>query len=152
MKPLAFVLLAAALPLALTGCGGSSSDGSSAGYTAPTGPWGTAAPPGMSANLTLAKSSGHFVFYCGRSADMNQAVQPDGTGHFSVNGTTTITSLASLTLPTSTTPTTFSGTVINHVMTVTLLVTPGTGAPYTQGPYILTFGQTDSIDTNTCPP
>ena len=152
MKPLASVLLAAAISFTLAGCGGSSSDGSSAGYTAPTGTWGTAAPPGMSASLTLAKSSGHFVFYCGMSADMNQAVQPDSAGHFSVTGTATYTPVGSLTLPISTNPAIFSGTVANHVMTVTLLITPATGAPYTEGPYVLTFGQSDSIDTNTCPP
>lgn len=149
MKTLACVLLAAAVPFALTGCGGSSSDGSSAGHTAPIGTWGGSlvSDATMPAALTLTASGGHFAFYCGQTADISQAIVPDSSGHFSAAGTVTFGFVPNPPHE----PAQFIGTVTNHVMTVTLNVTPAAGTPYSDGPYTVTLGQAAPTFQGACP-
>ena len=133
----------------LAGCGGSSSDGvSQPGHTAPTGMWGGSlvSDANQPATLTLTASGGHFAFLCGQIADMTQAVQPSSAGSFSVAGTSKLGFAGS-----SAQSTRFTGTVTNHVMTVTLSVTPAVGASYTNGPYTVTLGQTAPTFQGACP-
>ena len=101
------------------------------------------------ATLTLTTSGGQFVFPCGETAALTEEVQPDSSGHFSVAGTTTLSVLPQI-APT-TAPTQFTGTVTNHVMTVTLTITPASGTPYTNGPYTVTLGQSAPIFQGACP-
>ena len=154
MKTFGAAFLAAAAGLALAGCGGSGGSNSSvsqAGHTAPVGMWGGAlvSDATMPATLTLMTSGGQFVFTCGEAASITQEVQPDSSGHFSVAGTTNLSILpqANPTLV----PTQFTGTVTNHVMTVTLTVTPAGEPAYTDGPYTVTLGQTAPTFQGACP-
>ena len=151
MKQIAAVLLAASLSLIFAGCGGSSSTNNvtQAEHTAPVGMWGGVLESDASpATLTLTTSGGHWVFVCGQTADMTQEVQPDSAGRFSVPGSITY---AGLVLPSPSQPAQFNGTVTNHVMTVTLTVTPATGTSYTLGPYTVTLGQAAPIFQGACP-
>lgn len=153
MKQIVAALSAAFFGLALAGCGGSSNTGnvSQAEHTAPTGMWGGVLVSDASpATLTLTTSGGHFAFVCGQTADMTQEVQPDSSGHFSVAGSITLSGLP-LASPAAAQPTQFSGTVTNHVMTVTLTVTPATGTPYSLGPYTVTLGQAAPAFQGACP-
>jgi hypothetical protein len=146
-------LTAAGVALALAGCGGSGDTGnvSQAEHTAPVGMWGGVLVSDASpATLTLTTSGGHFAFPCSQSADMTQPVQPDPSGHFSVAGTSTTAFLPLSPQPTQQ-PTQFTGTVTNHVMTVTLTVLPAGQAPYTHGPYTVTLGQAAPIFQGACP-
>ena len=147
MKRIAPVLFAA---LALAGCGGSSSTNNvtQVEHTAPVGMWGgtLVGSAVMPATLTLTTGGGQFAFACGQSATLTQQVQPDSSGQFSVAGTST-TGFT----PLSSQPTRFNGTVTNHVMTVTLTITPVSGTPYTNGPYTVTLGQTAPTFQGACP-
>lgn len=151
MQKIVSALLIACAGLALSGCGGSGGSANNVSqveHTAPTGMWGGAlvSDATMPATLTLTTSGGQFVFVCGQTADMTQEVQPDSSGHFSVAGT------AAGSLPqASALPAQFSGTVTNHVMTVTLTVTPASGSAYTLGPYTVTLGQTAPTFQGACP-
>ncbi len=153
MKRFGAGFLAAFVALALTGCGGSGSTGnvSQAEHTAPVGMWGgtLVSDVTMPATLTLTTSGGHFVFVCGQTADMTQEVQPDSSGHFSAAGNITNAALPQVS-PTAL-PAQFSGTVTNHVMTVTLTVTPASGASYSLGPYAVTLGQAAPAFQGACP-
>lgn len=153
MKTVGIVFLAASAGLVLAGCGGSggSADNvSQVGHTAPAGMWGGVLVSNASpATLTLTTSGGHFAFVCGQTADMTQEVQPDNSGYFSVAGTTNLSSLPQVNPVLA--PTQFTGTVTNHVMTVTLTVTPASGTPSTSGPYTVTLGQTAPIFQGACP-
>ena len=153
MKTVAFAFFATLAGFALAGCGGSGSSSSNVSqveHTAPVGMWGGVLVSDASpATLTLTTSGGHFVFPCGQTADMTEEVQPDSTGHFSVPGDV---NLGTLPQPTSSAqPAQFSGTVTNHVMTVTLTITPTSGSPYTLGPYSVTLGQTAPTFQGACP-
>ncbi len=146
-----FALLAAFAGIVLAGCGGGgSSNVSQVEHTAPIGMWGgVLVSDATPATLTLTISGGQFVFPCGQTATLAQEVQPDSSGHFSVPGTASLGFLpqpASIPLPTQ-----FTGTVTNHVMTVTLNVTPTSGSPYTLGPYTVTLGQTAPMFQGACP-
>ena len=144
-------LTMAGITLALAGCGGSSSTNnvSVAEHTAPVGLWGGTLESDVNrpAALTLTTAGGHFAFYCNQIADMTQEVQPDSSGHFSVAGNSTFGFLPQRTPE----PTQFTGTVTNHVMTVTLTVTPASGASYALGPYAVTLGQTAPTFQGDCP-
>lgn len=148
-----FPILAA---LAFTGCGGGSSSGTSsaapADHTAPAGDWGgtLVGSPNLPATLSLTTSGGHFTFYCSQSADMTQQVQPDSSGHFSAAGTST-TAFLPLSPHPAPQPTQFTGTVTNHVMTVTLTVTPASGTSYVSGSYTVTLGQAAPVFQGACP-
>ena len=150
MRTSIFTALIPLSVLALAGCGGSSSTNNvtQVEHTAPVGMWGGAlvSDATMPATLTLTTHGGQFAFACGQSATLTQQVQPDGSGHFSVAGTST-TGFT----PLSSQPTRFNGTVTNHVMTVTLTITPASGTPYTQGPYTVTLGQTAPPFQGACP-
>ncbi len=153
MKQLTAALFAAFFSLVLAGCGGSSKNNngnvSVAEHTAPVGMWGGAlvSDANMPAALTLTTSGGHFAFYCNQIADMTQEVRPDSSGHFSVAGNATFGFLPQRTPD----PAQFSGTVTNHVMTVTLTVIPAKGTPYPLGPYTVTLGQTAPTFQGDCP-
>lgn len=136
--------------IALAGCGGSHSNDnvSNVGHTAPIGSWGgTLTSNATPATLTLTNSGGHFDFSCGQTADITQPVQPDSTGRFSVPGTATLGYVPNRPAQKAQ----FTGTVTNHVMTVSLLVTPTTGSAFTDGPYTVTFGQAAPIFQGACP-
>lgn len=146
-------LLAAFAGFALAGCGGSGGSNNNvsvAEHTAPVGMWGgILVSDATPTTLTLTTSGGHFVFVCGQTADITQEVQPDSTGRFSVPGDVTSGGLPQP--MSSAQPAQFSGTVTNHVMTVTLTVTPTSGSPYTLGPYRVTLGQTAPTFQGACP-
>ena len=154
MKPYADAFLSpfliAIVVLALAGCAGSRSTDnvSNAQHTAPIGSWGgTLTSDATPATLTLTGSGGHFVFPCGQTADMTQAVQPDSSGRFSVAGTVTFGYVPNPPPQKAR----FTGTVTNHVMTVSLTVTPTTGSVFTDGPYTVTLGQTAPTFQGDCP-
>lgn len=152
MKTVGIAIPMAFAALALAGCGGNSNTNnvSVAEHTAPVGPWGGVLVSDASpATLTLTMSGGHFAFVCGQTADMTQEVQPDSSGHFSVAGSTTYAGLVQASPAAQ--PTQFTGTVTNHVMTVTLKVTPASGNPYALGPYTVTLGQAAPIFQGACP-
>ena len=153
MQKIVPAFLIAFTSLTLAGCGGSGGSNNNVSqveHTAPIGMWGgTLVSNAMPATLTLTASGGHFVFPCGQTADMTEEVQPDSTGHFSVPGDV---NLGGLPQPSSSAqPAQFTGTVTNHVMTVTLTITPASGNPYTLGPYSVTLGQTAPIFQGACP-
>lgn len=148
MKPLALMLLAAVIPFALAGCGGSNDNILDAAHTAPIGNWGSKLiGNGFPSMLTLTNNGGHFDFSCNQTADMTQAVQPDSTGHFSVPSTV-IFGFFPNPQPQKAQ---FAGAVTNHVMTVSITVTPTTGSAFTDGPYTVTFGQTAPAFQGACP-
>lgn len=154
MKTSGIAFLAAFAGLTLAGCGGSgggsTNNVSQVEHTAPVGMWGGVLVSDASpATLTLTTSGGHFVFPCGETATLAEEVQPDSSGHFSVAGSAAFGGLPVGSSPPQ--PTQFSGTVTNHVMTVTLTVTPTSGSPYTLGPYSVTLGQAAPIFQGACP-
>ena len=151
MQKITYALFAAFAGLALAGCGGSGGSNSNvaqAEHTAPIGMWGgaLAGNPIMPATLNLTAQGGHFSFACNQTADLTQQVVPDSSGHFSVAGTSTVGFT-----PLSSQPTQFTGTVTNHVMTVTLTVTPARGTSYVSGSYTVTLGQAAPIFQGACP-
>ena len=153
MKTSIFTVLIPLSVLTLAGCGGSGGSNNNVSqveHTAPIGMWGgVLVSDATPATLTLTTSGGQFVFPCGQTATLTQEVQPDSTGHFSVAGDV---NLGGLPQPSSSAqPAQFTGTVTNHVMTVTLTVTPTSGSPYTLGPYSVTLGQTAPTFQGACP-